>query len=76
MKLMIDLRLWQSVKILERSRELLIVVAFLLLGVKQIKLLIFVLNKLALIGGDACGLIITQVFLVTLYRVIVILSSK
>jgi ribonuclease HI len=36
----------------------------------------FVLNKLALIGGDACGLIITQVFSVTLYRVIVILSSK
>jgi hypothetical protein len=42
----------------------------------EIMLLIFVLNKLAMRGEDACGSIITRVFLPILFGVIVILLSN
>jgi hypothetical protein len=52
------------------------VLALFLLGMKQTWLPIYVLNKLVLIGRDARGLTITQVFLLILFGVLVILSWK
>jgi hypothetical protein len=60
----------------KRSKKLggiLLALAFLLLGGKQIMLPICVLSKIVVIGGGDCGLIITMAFSLTLSRVIVIL---
>jgi hypothetical protein len=59
---------------LVRLRVLLLLLAYFLLGVMQIKLPIYVINELVLIGGDVRRSIITLTFSLILFVVIVILS--